>query len=268
MFCWFFSYPVLYYSLFFLHSPGYKNLCLFILYVFVTFYLIYNTRFCVVICWIFLFLFTFALLLHLLMCEFLKGFIILKSSRSWLLEYLSFHFSVILRNYVTSSLSLYLSLSVPLSVSFSLSSNYTPLYFFAYIKVSQFSFGVVIQNILQYFFFSFFRIIYSLMLITVCLLVRFSLYSLFSSFHLLVKCQSYAILCVFPLWFPFSSHFIVNYRQRPGRPGFNSRSSHTKDSKMVLDISLLNTQHYKVRIKDKVNQSKQRSRALPYNSVS
>ena len=32
----------------------------------------------------------------------------------------------------------------------------------------------------------------------------------------------------------------------------------------VLDISLINTQHYKVRIKDKVEQSKERSGALPY----
>ncbi len=31
--------------------------------------------------------------------------------------------------------------------------------------------------------------------------------------------------------------------------------SHTKDSKMVLNASLLNTQHYKVRIKSKVEQS-------------
>ena len=33
-------------------------------------------------------------------------------------------------------------------------------------------------------------------------------------------------------------------------PGFNSRSSHTKDSKMELDASLLNTQH-QVRVKGK-----------------
>ena len=39
-----------------------------------------------------------------------------------------------------------------------------------------------------------------------------------------------------------------------GRPGFNPRSSHTKDSKMVLDASFLNTQHYEVRIKGKVEQ--------------
>ena len=36
-----------------------------------------------------------------------------------------------------------------------------------------------------------------------------------------------------------------------GRPGFNLRWSHTKDSKMVLDASLHSTQHYKVRIKIK-----------------
>ena len=37
-----------------------------------------------------------------------------------------------------------------------------------------------------------------------------------------------------------------------GDRGFNPRLSHTKDSKMVLDVSLLNTQHYKEHIKSKV----------------
>ena len=37
----------------------------------------------------------------------------------------------------------------------------------------------------------------------------------------------------------------------------------TKPLKMVLDAALLNTQYYKVRIKDKVEQSKERSSALP-----
>ena len=36
---------------------------------------------------------------------------------------------------------------------------------------------------------------------------------------------------------------------------------------MVLDTSLLNTQHYKVRIKSKVEQSSERSSAFPYTSV-
>ena len=37
--------------------------------------------------------------------------------------------------------------------------------------------------------------------------------------------------------------------------------------KMVLDTALLNTQQYKVRIKGKVERSRERSSALPYISV-
>ena len=40
-----------------------------------------------------------------------------------------------------------------------------------------------------------------------------------------------------------------------------------KTQKMVLDASLLNTQHYKVRIKGKVGQFRERSSALPYSLV-
>ena len=40
-----------------------------------------------------------------------------------------------------------------------------------------------------------------------------------------------------------------------------------KTLKMVLDTSLLNTQQYKVSIKDKVEQSRERCSALPYTSV-
>ena len=40
-----------------------------------------------------------------------------------------------------------------------------------------------------------------------------------------------------------------------------------KTLKMVLDTALLNTQQYKVRIKSKVEQSKQKSSALRYTSV-
>ena len=36
-----------------------------------------------------------------------------------------------------------------------------------------------------------------------------------------------------------------------------------KTQKMVIDATLLNTQHYKVRIKGKVEQSRERSSALP-----
>ena len=40
-----------------------------------------------------------------------------------------------------------------------------------------------------------------------------------------------------------------------------------KTLEMVLDTSLLNTQQYKVRIKGKVVQSRERSSALPYTST-
>ena len=40
-----------------------------------------------------------------------------------------------------------------------------------------------------------------------------------------------------------------------------------KTLKMVLDASLLNTQHYKVQIKGKVEKSLERTCALPYNLV-
>ena len=41
----------------------------------------------------------------------------------------------------------------------------------------------------------------------------------------------------------------------------------TKTQKMVLDATLLNIQHYKVRIEGKVEQSMEWSSALPYTSV-
>ena len=40
-----------------------------------------------------------------------------------------------------------------------------------------------------------------------------------------------------------------------------------KTQKMVLDAALLNTQHYKVRIKGKVEQSREWSSAVSYTSV-
>ena len=40
-----------------------------------------------------------------------------------------------------------------------------------------------------------------------------------------------------------------------------------KTLKMVLDTSMLNTKQYKVRIEGKVEQSRERSSALPYNLV-
>ena len=40
-----------------------------------------------------------------------------------------------------------------------------------------------------------------------------------------------------------------------------------KTQRMVLDTSLFNTQYYKVRIKDKMEQSREKSSSLLYTSV-
>ena len=53
----------------------------------------------------------------------------------------------------------------------------------------------------------------------------------------------------------------------PGDLGSIPGQVKPKIQKMVLDATLLNTQHYKVRIKGKVEQSKEWSSTLPYTSV-
>ena len=87
------------------------------------------------------------------------------------------------------------------------------------------------------------------------------------------KCSAYHLfskLCINRISPKFSRCLTiwVFVRQCSGRPGFSPRSSHTKNSKMVLDtVYLLNTQHYKVRIKGKVDQSREWGGALPFTFV-
>ena len=57
------------------------------------------------------------------------------------------------------------------------------------------------------------------------------------------------------------------YANGPGDLGSIPGRVIPKTLKMVLDNSLLNTQKYKVRIEGKVEQSRERSSALPYTSV-
>ena len=57
----------------------------------------------------------------------------------------------------------------------------------------------------------------------------------------------------------------LSVRQWPGRPGFLFPGRVIpKTQKMVLDSSLLNTRHYKVRINGKMEQFRERSSALPF----
>ena len=53
----------------------------------------------------------------------------------------------------------------------------------------------------------------------------------------------------------------------PGGQGSIPGQVISKTQKMVLDAALLNTQQYKVRIKSKVEQSREWSSILPYTSV-
>ena len=57
------------------------------------------------------------------------------------------------------------------------------------------------------------------------------------------------------------------YANGPGELGSIPGRVIPKTQKMVLDATLLNTQHYKIRIKGKVEQSREKSSALPYTSV-
>ena len=43
--------------------------------------------------------------------------------------------------------------------------------------------------------------------------------------------------------------------------------SYQRLKKMILDVTLLNTQHYKVRIKGKVEHSRESNGAFPYTKV-
>ena len=69
------------------------------------------------------------------------------------------------------------------------------------------------------------------------------------------------LFCQFGCFYLFCNCAIslmsIYVHQWSWRPEFNPRSSHTKDLKMVLDVALLNTRHYKVRIKGKVVQSRE-----------
>ena len=67
--------------------------------------------------------------------------------------------------------------------------------------------------------------------------------------------------------FLFNYYLAVNRLVGPGNLGSIPGRVIPKTLKMVLDTSLLNTQHYKVRIKGKVEQFSERSNALPYASV-
>ena len=66
---------------------------------------------------------------------------------------------------------------------------------------------------------------------------------------------------------PVLSIIVGVFAKSPGVLGSISCWVIPKTQKMVLDASLLNTQYYKVRIKGKVEKSREMSSAIPYTSV-
>ena len=61
--------------------------------------------------------------------------------------------------------------------------------------------------------------------------------------------------------------YCLSVRQWPWKPGFNPGRLILKTQNIVLDAALLNRQHYKVRIKGKLEQARERSCTLLYNLV-
>ena len=57
---------------------------------------------------------------------------------------------------------------------------------------------------------------------------------------------------------------VREFANGPGEQGSIPGRVIPKTQKMVLDATLFNTQHYEVKIKVKVEQSRERSGALPY----
>ena len=73
----------------------------------------------------------------------------------------------------------------------------------------------------------------------------------------MISC-SYSYIIIIICW---------HFAKGPGDLGSIPGHIIPKTLKMGLDVSLLNTQQYKVRIESKVEQFRERSSALPYTSV-
>ena len=88
--------------------------------------------------------------------------------------------------------------------------------------------------------------------------------------YICVYAYSYICVCKYTYictYLPDIGLAVRVFANRPGDLGSIPGRGIPKTQKMVLDASLLNTQHYKVRIKGKVEQSRERSSALPYTLV-
>ena len=77
----------------------------------------------------------------------------------------------------------------------------------------------------------------------------------------------WALLYFIIKWSVLLILFFYLFANDPGDQGQSQVELYQGLKKMVLDVALLNAQHYKVQIKGKVEQSREWSSALPYTSV-
>ena len=86
---------------------------------------------------------------------------------------------------------------------------------------------------------------------------------IYAYMYIYIYMHIYIYICIYAYELDFGLTVRV-FSNDPGDLGSIPGRIIPKTQKMVLDASLLNTQHYKVWIKSKVEQSRERSSVLPY----
>ena len=106
---------------------------------------------------------------------------------------------------------------------------------------------------------------YVCMYVCVCVYVSMNT----TTYVLLYVCMCVYVYLTLPLWTACSRRSVVSkvFANDPGILSSIPGRVIPKTLKMVLDTSLINTHQYKVRIKVKEEQPRERSSALPNNSV-
>ena len=97
----------------------------------------------------------------------------------------------------------------------------------------------------------------------------FEAWSLYLKIKPFFSCVQFRVIAKFTFFTDYSLYFLISLMSRAfayGSGDLGSIPSQVipKTQKMVIDAALLNTQHSKLRIKNKVEQSRERSCALPY----
>ena len=100
-----------------------------------------------------------------------------------------------------------------------------------------------------------------------CLSIYACVYVFVCVYIYIYICVCVCVLWLIKLWYQAIGLICRVFANGPGYQGSIPGRVIPKTQKIVLDATLLNTQHYKVMIKGKVEQSWEWSSALPYTSV-